>query len=103
MITLESSGGIREKAMRIASIDELETGSSTARWSNPGGAENDWTGKANELVRSLVGIIKKEGDIIIVASGSKSKLWRDMSLKRAIQNWNMKYGARVSDESVHQR
>ena len=24
------------------------------------------------------------------ANGSKSKLWRDMSLKRAIQDWNMK-------------
>ena len=54
----ESSDGIRAKAMRIAR-----------------GAENDRTGKANELVRSLVGIIKKEGGII-VASGSKSKLWR---------------------------
>ena len=85
--TQESSDGIREKAMRIANIDELETGSSTARWSSP---ESYRTGKANELVRSVVGPIKKEGDII-VASGSKSKLWRDMSLKRAIQTWNMKY------------
>ena len=34
--TQESSDGIREKAMRIASIDEWETGSSTARWSSPG-------------------------------------------------------------------
>ena len=31
----------------------------------------------------------KEGDIV-VASDSKSKLWKDMSLKRAIQNWNIK-------------
>ena len=36
VITQGSSDGIREKAMRIASIDELETGSSTARWSSPG-------------------------------------------------------------------
>ena len=67
--------GIREKATRIASVDELETGSSTARWPSTGGAENDRTGKVNDLLRSLVGIMKKEGDII-VASGSKSKLWR---------------------------
>ena len=58
--------------MRIANIDELETGSSTVRLSSSGGAENDRTGKANELVRSLVGIIKKGADII-VHSGSKSK------------------------------
>ena len=46
--------------MRIASIDELETGSSTARWSSHGGAENDRTGKANEFVRSFVGTINTE-------------------------------------------
>ena len=80
--TQESSDGIREKALRIANIHELETGSTTARWSSPRGAENDRTGKANEFVRSLVGIPKK---------GSKSKLWKDMSLKRAIREWNMKY------------
>ena len=62
----------RWQSRRIANIDELETGSSTVRWSSPGGAETDRTGKANELVRSLVGIIKKGGHII-VASGSKSK------------------------------
>ena len=66
--TQELSDGIREKAMRIASIDELQTSSSTARLSSPGRAENDRTGKANELVRSLVGVIKKEGDIIVWAS-----------------------------------
>ena len=76
--------------MRIASIDELETGSSTARWSSPGGAEFGRTGRADELVRSLVGITEKEEDFF-VASDSKSELWRDMSLKRAIQNLNMKY------------
>ena len=57
--------------MRIASIDELETGSTAGRWSSPGGAENDKTKKANELVRALVGLITKEGDIV-VASDSKS-------------------------------
>ena len=50
---------------------------------------NDKTKKANELVRALVGQIMK-GDIV-VASDSKSKLWRRLSLKRAIPNWNMKY------------
>ena len=76
--------------MRIASFDELETGSSSARRPSPGGADNDRAGKANELVGSLVTIVKKQGNII-VASGSKSKLWRDMSLKRAVQNWNVEY------------
>ena len=32
----------------------------------------------------------REGDII-VASASKSKLWRDMRWNGAIQVWNMKY------------
>ena len=41
--TQGSSDGIREKAMRIASIDALETGSSTERWSSPGGAEKKET------------------------------------------------------------
>ena len=86
----ESSDGIREKAIRIPSIDELETGSSAGRWTSPGRAANDKTQKANELVRAPVGIIKKEEDTI-VASRSKTKLWTDMSFKRAIQNWNMKY------------
>ena len=35
------------------------------------GAESDKSGKASELLSSLVGIMKKEGDII-VASSSKS-------------------------------
>ena len=71
-------------------IDELETGSSAGRWFSPGRAANDKTKKANELVRALVGQITKEG-YIVVASDSKSKLWKDLSLKRATQNWNMKY------------
>ena len=63
--TQESSDGIHEKA-----IDELETGSSAGRRSSPGRA-NDRT-KANELVRSLVGIIQKEGDAVVF-SYCKSK------------------------------
>ena len=85
LTTQESSDGTREKAMRIASIDELEKGSSTARWFSPGGAENDRNKKANEIVRAIVGSIVKKGDII-VASDRKSKLWKDMSLKRAMQH-----------------
>ena len=54
------------------------------------GAANEKTKEANELVRAFVGQITKEGDIV-VASDSKSRLWRDLSLKRAMQNWNMKY------------
>ena len=52
-------------------------------------AENDKAERANEIVRTLVGIIKKRD--IVVATGSKSNLWRDMSLKRAVQNWNVKH------------
>ena len=87
--TQESSDGIREKAVRIARLDELEASSGAGRWSSSGRAESDKTKKANELVRVLVGQITEEGDIV-VASDSKSELWRDVSLKRAIQNWNMK-------------
>ena len=47
----------------------------------------------------LAGSITKEGDIV-VASDSKSKLWKDTSLKRTIQNCNVKYVdvARVQDQ-----
>ena len=86
MTTQESLDGMRETAMRIPFIDELETGS-RGKWSSPGGAGNDRTKKANELVRALVGQITKEGDIV-VASDSKSKLWSDQRLKRTVQNWN---------------
>ena len=88
--TQESLDGIREKAMRIASIDELETGSRAERWSSPGRAANDKTKKASGLVRALVSQITREGDIV-VASDSKSNLWKDVDLRRAIQDWNMKY------------
>ena len=54
-----------------------------------GRAANDKTKKANELVR-IDGQMTKEGDIV-VASDSKSKLWGDLSWKRAKQNWNVKY------------
>ena len=54
--------------MRIASHDEL------------GRVESDRTGKVDVIVRAVVGSIMKEGDIV-VASGSMSKLWKDMSLK----------------------
>ena len=87
--TRESLDGILEKAIRIASIGELETGSSAGRWSSPKGAANDKTKTANELVRAVVGQMAKEGDID-VTNDSKSKLWKDLSLKRAKQNGNMK-------------
>ena len=80
-----SSGGIREKAMRLASLS-----SSAGRWSSSGGAENDKNKRANEIVRAIVGSIVKEGNSV-VASHSMSKLWKYMTLKRQIQNWNMKY------------
>ena len=48
----------------------------------------------------------KEGDIV-VASDSKSKLWRDLRLKQAIKYWNINYvdfceESMVSVDSAHQ-
>ena len=88
--TQEWLDGIHEKSMRIASLDELEESSDPGRWSSSGRAENDRNKKVNEIAKAFVGLVMKGGDII-VASGSKSKQWKDMSLKRAIQDWNMKY------------
>ena len=90
--------------MRVASLDELEASSSAGRWSSSDGAENDRNKKANEIVRVTVGSIVKEGG---VTSNSKSKLWKDMSLKGAIQNWIMNMstlrGIQDQRESVHQQ
>ena len=74
--TQESLDGIREMAMRIASFDQMETGSRSGRWSRRVGEGQD-----HEVVRALVGQITREGDTVVV-SDSKSKLWRDLSLKR---------------------
>ena len=97
----------RWQSRRITNIDELETGSSTVRWSSPGGAEYDRTGKANELVRSLVGIIKKGGDII-VASRSKSRTVEGHEFEAS--NTRLEHEmcrhceeSRVSAKSVHQQ
>ena len=82
--------GCVRRPLRIASLDGLGAGSIAVRSSSSGGAENDRNKKVNEIVRAVVGSKMKEGDIV-VAFDSKSKLWKDMCLKRAIQNWNMKY------------
>ena len=66
--------------MRIASIDELETGSIAERWSSPVGTVDDKTKNANKFVRALVGQITKEGDIV-VASDSKSNLFEASNTK----------------------
>ena len=50
--THESLDGIREKAMRIASLGKLGASSGAGRWSSSGGAENE---TVNEIVRALVG------------------------------------------------
>ena len=71
-------------------------------------AGHDRNKKANEIVSGLVGLVMKEGDIVD-ASDSKSKLCKHLRLKRAIQDWNMKYlcrrcgESRISVESVHQQ
>ena len=89
----ESLDGIREKAMRVASLDELEASSSAGRWSSPGGAENDRNKKVNEIARAFVGSITKEGDIV-VAPDTKSKLWwsPESALKEcspAVNDWRI--------------
>ena len=76
--TQESLVGIRENAMRIASLDEMGASSSARREPSQGGDEIDRTEKAKEIVRALVGSMAKEGDIV-VASDSKSKLWKDVN------------------------
>ena len=101
MATQESLDGIREKAMRIASLDEMGASSSARRGPNPGRAEIDKTKKAKEIVGALVGSIRKEG-AIVVACGSKSKLWKDADLRRATQNWNMKHVDIVMDPHSEQ-
>ena len=35
-----------------------------------------------------MGQILKNG-VVVVASDSKSRLWRDRSMRQAVQNWNM--------------
>ena len=88
--TQESLDGTSEKAMRIASQDEMGARSSARRGISPGRAENDKTKKTKQIVRAFVGSTTKEGNIV-VACDSESKLWKDVDLKRAMQNWNMKY------------
>ena len=50
--TQESLDGIREKAMRIASINELGASSSAGRWFSSVGAENERNKKVNDIVRA---------------------------------------------------
>ena len=69
--TQELLDGIREKAMRIPSLDEMGASNSAGRWSSSGGAENDRNKNVNEIVRALEGSITEEGDIV-VACDSKS-------------------------------
>ena len=64
--------------------------SSASRESSPVGAKIAKTKTAKEFARGHVGSLTKEGDIV-VACDSKSKLWKDVDLRRAMQNWNMKF------------
>ena len=88
--TQESLDGIREKAIKIASFDELGSSSSAGRWSSSEGAEKDRNKKVNEIVRAPLDSIMEARDIVL-ASDSKSKMWKDMSLPQTIQNRDMKY------------
>ena len=58
----ESLDGIREKVMRIASLDELEE-------SSGGGPRNK---KVNEIVRTILGLVMKEGDTVVAPTASQS-------------------------------
>ena len=87
--TQESLDGIRGKAMRIACLDGMEASSSAREGLSPTAAEIDKTKKAREVVRALVGSITEEGGIV-AACDSKSKLWKDVDVKGAMPNWNMK-------------
>ena len=82
----ESLDGIREKAMRSASFDDMGASGSARRGPSPGEAEIDKIKKAKEIVRVQQ---RKKGDIV-VACASKSNLWKDVDLRRAVQNWNMR-------------
>ena len=52
--TQASLDGIREEAIRIASLDEVGASSSARRGPSAGGAEIDKAKKAKEIVRALV-------------------------------------------------
>ena len=66
-------------------------------------AESDRTKKANELVVALVGIVTRERDIV-VASDSKSLLWRDLSnTKSEHEKCRRCEESRVTVESVHKQ
>ena len=84
--TQESLDGIREKAMRIASLDEMEAKSSARTGPSPGGAEIDKTKQAKEIVSEGPCGFNNETKDIVVACCSKSKLWKDLSLKQATHN-----------------
>ena len=99
--TQESLDGICEKAMRIASMDELETGRSAGRWSCRGAA-NDKTQKAHELVGTLVGQITKEGDIV-VASDSMSKAVERPEFEASNTKLEHEMCRRCVVESVHRQ
>ena len=88
MTSQESLDGIREKAMKIASLDELGANSSARRGLSSGRAVIDKTKQAKEILRAVVGSVTEEADIS-VAGDSKSKVWKDMALIRATQNWNI--------------
>ena len=88
--TQGSLAGIREKAMRIASLDEMGASSSARRGPSPGRVEVDKTKKARDIVRAFVSSIMTGGDTV-VACDSKSKLWKDADLKVAMQTWSLKF------------
>ena len=99
-VTQESLDGIREKALRIVSLDEMGA-SSSARVVGPGGAEIDKTKKAKEIVWALVGSITEEVDFV-VARDSKSKLWKRRGFEES--NAHLEHEVcRHSEESKSQR
>ena len=98
--TQESLDGVREKAMRIPSLDETGASSSLRRGLSPGGAEIDKT----EIVRALVGSITAQGDNVVVCD-SKSKLWKDEERNAKLEHETCRRceESMISVKSVHQQ
>ena len=96
----ESLDGIREKAMRTTSTDELGASSSAGRWSSSGGAVNDKNKKVNEIVRAMVGFMTKEEDIVVASER------RDFEASNTKPEHEISRGcdeSRISVEGVHQQ
>ena len=85
------------KAQNVRRRMMTKTSTEESRMDDQGVEGDDFRSSAvpiteqNVLVHSLVGIIKRERRRHSRRLWQQVKLWRDVSLKRAMYNWNMKY------------